>query len=768
MRFKSLTVAGAIPFPDTTTINFPNATTVTLTGDNGAGKSTLLDCIYAALYGDLTKPGSLYTLFADNPKGVIDLTFEMRGHTYQIKRLINGVSRSQKPYFYCDGVTLTEGKADQFKQMIALHVGLSPEAFLAGVYNAQTGKGNPLALGDKERRGLLSEILGLDQFDHPLEVVSSELKAAETRLIGYIATREQLQNSIGDLNLLESKKAELANSAIAAKAALAAKNDEIQKLRQDLANANANAQGLDEVRRQITNLETEILTDEKTIGDLDARIAKNRSDLLDRADAINQAVIETDAITHQRDDLSLQCQILANERDRLESEHRGKVGELTAQSDAANQAWLATSADLRAATQSAQEAQRKLSTLTAEIAALEPSVETLDRVPCKGQPIHETCELLAQARSAAASIAVKKEQFPFAAVTHEAAAKKVAELEAVAGEQSQQMEALRNQVKELSQQDPAAEVKVKIKDLDQRISESVGRIQALAPLVKLQPDLMGAQDRIAQYQMDAGTIAARLNVNRPALAGLRQKLADAQALDETTNRLNAAIKGVETEIAVLSGEVEGLTKRQAEVEFKLQQAESIKGQLAELETNDKYARERAAYLQFLKEGLGGKGARALKIDNAGPEISELVNTLLRECYGSRFTIQINTLRTLASDADQVRECLEFSIIDNETGNETPVENKSGGEQQLIREVISLALCIYQRIKAGIDTRTIIRDESCSALTEANTELYVKMLRTACKIGGFDQVIYVSHKSCAQSMADAVIHVGRGKVEVQAA
>ena len=109
--------------------------------------------------------------------------------------------------------------------------------------------------------------------------------------------------------------------------------------------------------------------------------------------------------------------------------------------------------------------------------------------------------------------------------------------------------------------------------------------------------------------------------------------------------------------------------------------------------------------------------------------------------------------------------MEFSIIDNETGEESPVENKSGGEQQLIKEVISLGLCIYQRRRAGVDTRTIIRDESCSALTEENTERYVRMLDKACEIGGFDQVLYVSHKSCAQQMADAVIHIGQGKAQV---
>lgn len=76
------------------------------------------------------------------------------------------------------------------------------------------------------------------------------------------------------------------------------------------------------------------------------------------------------------------------------------------------------------------------------------------------------------------------------------------------------------------------------------------------------------------------------------------------------------------------------------------------------------------------------------------------------------------------------------------------------------------MCIYQRRKLGVDTRTLIRDEACSALTEDNTIRYILMLQKACEIGGFDQVIFVSHKLVTHGMADAEIKIEAGKVTVR--
>jgi DNA repair exonuclease SbcCD ATPase subunit len=201
----------------------------------------------------------------------------------------------------------------------------------------------------------------------------------------------------------------------------------------------------------------------------------------------------------------------------------------------------------------------------------------------------------------------------------------------------------------------------------------------------------------------------------------------------------------------------------ARLESKLASEQEAAKRVEELNATITAEHEMLRDLSILKQALGPKGARALKIDAAGPAISTITNTLLRECFGSRFTILIKTQKSLIKDDSELRECLEFYIIDHETGEESPVEQKSGGEQQLIREVVSLALCIYQRKQTGADLRTVIRDEACSALTEANSMKYVVMLQKACEIGEFDQVLFVSHKTCAQGLAGATIHVMNGGI-----
>ncbi|MCB1305687.1 MAG: endonuclease, partial [Leptospiraceae bacterium] len=93
------------------------------------------------------------------------------------------------------------------------------------------------------------------------------------------------------------------------------------------------------------------------------------------------------------------------------------------------------------------------------------------------------------------------------------------------------------------------------------------------------------------------------------------------------------------------------------------------------------------------------------------------------------------------------------------------QNKSGGEQAVIVEAISLGLALYKRQHSNADLLTLIRDETTAALTDENALLYLKMLRKAVSLGGFRQVLFVSHKTCLSELSDAIIRVGDGAATV---
>lgn len=760
MRFKSLTIKGAVPFPEETTIDFPENRKVALIGDNGAGKSTVFDCIYAALYGDLTKPNGLYSLFKNSKDSMIDLSFDLNGQSYRIKRLIDGIARKQKPYFFHNERPITDGKVADFESLVRSTLGLSEKTYLATVYNSQTQKGNPLGLSDKERRDLLTEILGLDQFDKPFEKVSAKTVALDKEVDALKVQSSTLKAKLQPLSTLLDEKNKLLLKVADCDSEIQKNEAALHEVRQRLANAKANAQQVEELKRQIGVLESQKAKDEASMSDLQAKLKNNTDKLLGQRDQIIRAA--------KRDtEIEKELQYIEKAKDETQrlidlerDNHQQELEKLyQALSDAQDQLKTIT-ADKQAHDNEVMGLQNQKKNLQSLIEIHKANTSVLDTVPCLGTELQSACSLLANARNAKSLVGDKEKE----ASDIDAQLTKLmdkafidpAPFEAKIKDYQERLAAS-------NAHNPIAQFQAQMAEINDDAQKLKSERESLKALVDLKPHLEGAEERIAGYQRDIEQIKIRLESNIKALAEHRAKLSEAQDLMVTVAKCESDSTALEHELKQQQNILAQIHAQIGKIDTLIEQSTQTQQELDNLSFEIIAKTHELSVLEFLKEALGPKGARALKIDSAGPEISELVNALLRECYGSRFTIQIKTLRELQSG--DLRESLEFSIIDNETGEETPVENKSGGEQQLIKEVISLGLCIFQRQRTGIDTRTIIRDEACSALTEENTEKYVKMLDRACEIGGFDQVLYVSHKSGAQQLADAVIEVSKGKLKV---
>lgn len=765
MKFKSLSIKGAVPFPELVSIKFPDAKKIALVGGNGAGKSTVFDCILAALYGSVTKPHGIYSLFKNSKEGLIDLTFEMDGHEYRIKRLIDGVGRKQKPFFYCNGQPITEGKVSEFDDLVRVTLGLSEKAFLASVYNCQTQKGNPLSLNDRERRDLLTEVLGLGQFDGPLALVAEDASGTQKALDTLHAKRDVLLSDPLVMSDLTETKSQIEEEITSLETQIKEQEEAAQNARQAVANAKANAQNLDEMRRQIELLQEQIKSAQERKAEVEAKIKKNEDELLGKAEAIRAAVTETEKLEFENSEAEKRIAEAEAEITKLEKERQEQILEKRDSLDALKNSVDAVKDNLQRLENNKKTLEYNISAKEANIANLKPQTALLTEVPCVDTDYHGRCKLLVSVFETKNLVQDAENSLPQSRLDLVEVESQISKVFQDLGDQEKLFQVEREAFDEFLKVFPGGEKKQYARQMKEFVCLNRDRIQELAPLVKNAPFLEGVDERMEGYRNEIADFDKVLISHAGAIADARNKLDEASQLAETIARHEAAVLGCEAQKGDLQRSRDAKVSQIGDIEAKIKRCQEIDAKLLEIGTEVGKLSGRMSLLGILKEGLGPKGARALKIDSAGPEISELVNALLRECYGSKFTIAIKTLRELASKDGEMRECLEFSIIDNETGEETPVENKSGGEQQLIKEVISLGLCIYQRRRAGVDTRTIIRDESCSALTEANTELYVKMLDRAAVIGGFDQILYVSHKSVAQNLADAVILIQDGGARV---
>jgi exonuclease SbcC len=168
--------------------------------------------------------------------------------------------------------------------------------------------------------------------------------------------------------------------------------------------------------------------------------------------------------------------------------------------------------------------------------------------------------------------------------------------------------------------------------------------------------------------------------------------------------------------------------------------------------------------RHLQKALGRNGIQALEIDAAGPEASELTNDLLHACYGPRFTVALETT-ALRADGKGTKEVFDLRTIDTERGTDGSADQLSGGEQVLVSEAMSLAICVYNARRSGIPMADLFRDECAGALSSGNAERYVAMLRRALDLGGFHRVYFVAHQPHLWDLADARLVVADGAIRV---
>lgn len=338
----------------------------------------------------------------------------------------------------------------------------------------------------------------------------------------------------------------------------------------------------------------------------------------------------------------------------------------------------------------------------------------------------------------------------------------------------------------------------------------------LLPLARLAPRLSDAEGRLAELR-------PRLDVARAELAKAEQALIDTAANEDWTVKLHAAAtmhaRLLEAEIgrlAPLAGRLPAILAaeaRLAELEPQLAAADTVAyeaegkarglalleivndeivgetyaalGEARQAEARARYVLEQArksaqrvstltaerdrAYAdladwELLAQSLGRDGLQAALIDCAGPELTELVNDLLRTCVGPRWTLTIETTRASADGKRQLEGC-EVRVLDTERGREGEVATFSGGERVLIGEAVALALSMLACRRSGVERPTLVRDETGAALDPVNARAYVAMLRRAAEIVSADRVLFVSHQPECSELADARIVVSGGKVEV---
>lgn len=171
-------------------------------------------------------------------------------------------------------------------------------------------------------------------------------------------------------------------------------------------------------------------------------------------------------------------------------------------------------------------------------------------------------------------------------------------------------------------------------------------------------------------------------------------------------------------------------------------------------------------LQLLVRALGPSGIQAYEIDLAGPRVSVLADDLLEACFGRRFSLEVQTQRDLKKKSG-VAEDFEIIVHDSLRGGKRGIGGLSGGEKTIVDEALRTSLALFALERLPSSLRVLWRDELSSPLDEENRPRYVALLRRAMEMGGFEQVLYVTHDEVIANSADVVVRVeDDGEVIVQ--
>lgn len=781
---------------------------VAVCGVNGSGKSVLLGSIMGSLYREWPTSAGMVDM-ALRRDGMVRIDATLPGGRTVIAQHGDAVARTGESYITRDGVALLKtGKVTEYDAWAATN--LPPSSIIyASSFGAQGSAGllDP-GLTPQERRNILFRALRLDEIE-PLpsrcreraaearlklgqvearivaETPFADVAQAEANLTGWQAVRAAAEMTLGhareDLDAARARHAALVaawNDAEAAKKAraqaIARMNAEktkritlvsrLETARRDAAGApevEAAAAKLDEVQREVAQLETSLATTAQAI-------ATARREAQAAEDAVLRAAVRIEAASKR-----VQAADAARKRLVFAEDAAAKIVAAEAAEQAADaalrEAWDAVES-LRGATLDV--AGQRISVLRAGLSTLADGEYPRGDAPTIAESALDEDNAIARAaQEAPAKLAAAQEAHRKAQAASVEASRVANTLRVTAAtvgdlrEAARAGEAAEAEVRslvsgKLDVERVASETRARIaalqsnEDADKQIlADAKRRREVVKATAARGPAIAAAQATVAEIspQLAAADDAVRAAEADLALAPeppAAEPVPDVAAQERAAQEAEKALRAAEGAVAV--GE-DGVRK-----------ATEAAGRVALLQAERAATLEEIADWERLEADI--RSVLQLSIDAAAPEIAAMTNQLLREAYGPRYTVTIETTRPSADGKKQIEDCYPH-VIDAANGVDGSADCLSPGQRAIVGEAVRFAITHIVCRSAGITGPTIVRDESAGAVAEATLPEWVTMLRIGARLLGSSHVFVVCHNSIAETLADARVRVSDGRLTI---
>ena len=710
---------------------------IAVAGPNGSGKTTLLEAIPGAIYRQTPSRGSIAST-ATIRDAKIELVGE-NGIPFVIRLDVDNHSGRQEAVVI-DGVgePLAGPKVKEFDKFIADHFP-SLDVYLASFFASQTGVGSVLKMSRSDRRALFGRLLGLERLETMAVAAREKARETEAEMTAAKAALEAIRSGAEDVATLEeqlraAKDREAAAAAAARQAAerLKAATAERVRLAEEVKESERAGLIARDARKRANDAEANLARLEVQAKALEPILVHAReirsaaARIKDLAAEMEQIRGDGESLAHKAaqvqgsvDKKAYAVEIAEREhRDagRAETEASLRSDEMKRRLDAANKA----TAGVPCAGVLEDEARSACPALVGHFKIRDEATRVIDEQASKAAGL--------TAAAIAAGDAILKAQ------TELEAAK--SELRSVAAD----VDAARAKFKEVRDRVLGLQAKDQSAQLERAEAEKAGLQGALEAAKKTAADAAAEADRLWQALVAGPLPDAILKARTEVEASGEEHetaLQDAQEANGQAVRIDEQLKRARDAHA----KAEALAKK----------LEPMEAELAEW--------------RWLGRGLGREGVQALELDAAGPQVSGLANELLADAYGSRFQIRFET-QAAKADGKGVKETFDVVVVDTEKGREGNGEDLSGGEKVIVGEALGLAVGLFHAQAAGVSLGTVVRDETVGALDPENGEKYLAMLRAFLRVGHVHQLLYVAHNPALIDMADAVVHIEDGRIEVR--
>jgi len=738
MRIDKITLCGFTTYKQEAVLDLAGLGPgiIAIAGPNGSGKTTLLEAVPGAVYRQTPSRGNIAAM-ATVRDAKIEIIGE-NGSPFVIRLDVDAHTGKQEAIILDgSGEPLAGPKVRDFDKYIAEHFPAF-DVYLASFFASQTGVGSVLKMSRSDRRALFGRLLGLERLEEMATAARERARQVETEISSIRTALEALGD--GAVNIAELERALVVSGVEASlsSGSLKKAKDCLRAMtaeRDRLAAAQAEAQRAEKTAREIQSRADRLALEaegvRRDLGALDA--------ILKDAQAIRQHAVVITTLAGKMDEMRVRGEaIAAEERKATDEAARLEREAATAERSAREIGTTLAAADERLEESISQEKLAEKSTAAVPCAG---SLADNIRAGCSALSGHFRIRDEARKKITALEAAMPglQEKWDLAVKAHEeiaVRAKAAAEI------------SIRARAR-------AEEIRVEYRMANERLTDmrskdrtpQLDRAEAEAGVLKVR--LLAVQDQASEAKAAAECAAAECtkidnNLILEAEEAARKAEQDLQAATQAEQEAQRAL-------ARLEAQVESAKAAKAK-------ADELSAKIAPLE------RDLAGW-RFLARGLGREGVQALELDAAGPRVSGLANELLADAYGSRFQIRFET-QAAKADGKGVKETFDVVVVDTEKGREGNGEDLSGGEKVIVGEALGMAVGLFHAQAAGVSLGTVIRDETVGALDPENGERYLAMLRAFLRVGHVHQLLYVAHQPALIDMADAVVRVEDGRIEVK--